>query len=312
MNETAKFSIPYWLAKSVEDRDSEFVIVLLANELPEKEFKEFKQLIQDHDVVIKTFSTSIKNNFVEFFVETSAPRAWELFQLLLIQAEKKKVDLAVLPAATRRKQLLICDMDSTIVASETLDDVAEQVGIGKQVSEITDRAMRGELDFRQALDERVGLLKGLSEEIFNELAGTIELNSGAETLLNVCKLHGMRTVLVSGGFEPIVKHVANRLGFDRYVCNRLEVSNERLSGKVMQPVVDASTKSNVLKEECQKMAITPEDACCLGDGANDLPMLEKAGLGIAYRGKPLLRDVVPYQINFSGLDSALMMMGIIE
>ncbi len=312
MSGETHFATPYWLLNEAKDREMDFSVVLAAADLQEISIQNIGKLIGDNDVVINSTLTVKNDKCAEFSIKASSQKSWDLFQKLLAIAENKFFDVTVLPIATRKKKLLVCDMDSTIVASETLDDVAEKIGIGKQVSEITARAMAGDLDFRQALNERVGLLIGLPEEIFSEIVETVQFNPGAETLLRLSKQNKIRTVLVSGGFEPIVNSVANKLGFDRYVCNRLDTSDGKLSGKVLEPIVDASTKLNVLLEECRELAIKPEEACCIGDGANDLPMLQAAGLGIAYQGKTLLRRSIPYQINACGLDSALLMMGMAE
>jgi phosphoserine phosphatase len=310
MNEETKFSDPYWLLAKAEDQEIEFVIVLLETVLQKKITQRFEQLVSDNGVVINSILTLSNNKVTEFFIKVSTQQAWELFQKLLTMAADEDFDVVVMPVSSRKKKLLVCDMDSTIVTSETLDDVAGQAGIGEQVSEITDRAMRGEIDFRQALNERLALLNGLSEESFNDLAETLQYNLGAEALLEACKKNAIRTVLVSGGFEPIVKVVAEKLGFDRYVCNRLRISDGKLTGEIIEPIVDASTKLGVLMEECEQLDIKPAQACCIGDGANDLPMLLAVGLGIGFQGKPLLRQALPYQLNSTGLDSILTIMGI--
>lgn len=312
MTEEIKFPNPYWVVTGLEDQETEFVLVLTATNLQENYIQQFKQCINDSGVYINSSSTLSSNNVIEFKITALTQKVWGLFLKLLALAVRDDFDVAALPVASRKKKLLVCDMDSTIVASETLDDVAKQAGIGEQVSEITDRAMRGEIDFRQALDERLDLLRGLSENSFNELADNVHYNRGAETLLKVCKQNAIRTVLVSGGFEPIVKTVAEKLGFDRYVCNRLQISDGKLTGKFIDPIVNASTKLGVLVEECEQLDIKPEQACCVGDGANDLPMLQTAGLGISFQGKPLLRSSLPYQLNSTGLDSILTFMGIAE
>ncbi len=311
MNEKTKLSDPYWLLEKAEDQEIEFAIVLLATVLQKELPQRFEQLVSDSGVVINSILTSSNNKVTEFSIKVSTQQAWELFHNLLTMAAAEDFDVVVMPVSSRKKKLLVCDMDSTIVASETLDDVAEQAGIGEQVSEITSRAMRGEIDFRQALNERLTLLSGLSENSFKELAENVQYNPGAEMLLKVCKQNDIRTVLVSGGFEPIVKVVAEKLGFDHYVCNRLQISDGKLTGEFIEPIVDASTKLAVLMEECEQLNIKPAQACCIGDGANDLPMLQAAGLGVGFQGKPLLRLSLPYQLNSSGLDSILTMMGIV-
>lgn len=309
MIESSKFSAPYWLLKSSRDQEQEFVVVIAATSSVQVDVEKVKQCLSDNDVVVHS-TEILSKQFAELSIKLESQKAWILFKKLLINTTTEAFDVAVLPVSTRRKKLLICDMDSTIVKTEALDDIAEHIGIGTQVSDITARAMRGELDFRQALDERVSLMKDISENVFTEIADTVKFNLGAELLLKSVQEQGIRTVLVSGGFEPVVKEVAAKLGFDRYVCNKLEIASGKLTGNILAPLVDAETKLNILKEECTQLAISSEQVCAVGDGANDLPMLQAAGLGIAYRGKPLLRRTIPYQLNSSTLASVLLMLGI--
>ena len=202
-------------------------------------------------------------------------------------------------------QLLVSDMDSTVAAGETIVDMADALGIGPKIAEITERSMRGELDFRQALEERVMMLRGLELSTIQHIAKEVGLSDGAHELLRACRTAGLRTVLVSGGFDLIADVVGAGLGFDRVVSNRLELEGEALSGKVVDPIVTAETKESVLLAECQGLRIEPARAIALGDGANDIAMIRAAGLGVAYRGKPItreaadlaidhLRDLIPY------------------
>jgi phosphoserine phosphatase len=308
MNEEALFPNPYWLLNESDDKQTEFVVVLISTS--EHVVELVQQSLQQNNIAIDTINALPDNNATEIFISATTLVAWRLFRELLLAGAAHGFDSFVLPVAGRKKKLLICDMDSTIVQTETLDDIATFIGIGEQVSEITARAMRGELDFRKALDERVSLLQGVSGDVFTEIAKTVKFNEGAELLINSARKHGIRTVLVSGGFEPVVKIVAEKLGFDRYVCNKTEIANGNLTGKVMEPIVDAETKLNVLHEERLQLTITAEHVCAVGDGANDLPMLQAAGIGIGFEGKPLVRNGTPYQVNNSNLVSILLMMGI--
>ncbi|MGB1800446.1 MAG: phosphoserine phosphatase SerB [Gammaproteobacteria bacterium] len=311
MTHKETFIQPHWLLGSGEDCKQEFALLISSPGQIEQSLSIVKACLHKENQIVDSEKQLSESTF-ELLFEATTVKAWDLFQSVLTIADEQGFDISVVPQNHRTKKLLICDMDSTIVASETLDDVAAKVGIGEQVKQITERAMRGELDFRQALDERVGLLKGLPEKVFNDIANEVELNPGAEQLIKQANANNIKTVLVSGGFEPIVKVVVDKLGFDRYVCNKLEIKDGQLTGSVIEPIVDASTKLNVLKEECQNLNIELHDACTIGDGANDLPMIEAAGLGISYYGKPLLRETIPYQINVSDLKSALTMMGIVS
>lgn len=307
MNSDTGLSQPYWLLEKKDEKKS-FVLVISGKDGASCYLDEIRTYLSQYGLLIDSDRT-ISSNVSEFYFKSTAENVWRLFQTLLTNAGDKSFDIAVLPIESRQKKLLVCDMDSTIVTCETLDDVAAKIGIGEKVKKITDRAMRGELDFKQALDERVSLLAGLSETVFLDIANEVQFNSGAEQLIKRANQNNIKTVLVSGGFEPVVKAVAKKLGFDRYVCNKLEIVEEKITGRVIEPIVDASTKLNILKEESHRLSIELRDAVAVGDGANDLPMLQAAGLGIAYQGKPLLRQTVPYQINFSGLDFILKILG---
>lgn len=310
MNHDSAFPNPHWLLDGAEDKQTEFVVVLASTGFHEDAIKLTQQLLNDDNVVIHSSNALLNNKATEKYITTSTRQAWALFRKLLQLVANREIDIAVLPVSSRKKKLLVCDMDSTLVQSETLDDIAENVGIGEQVKAITAKAMLGEMDYRQALGERVRLLGGVAEEIFDEIANTVQFSSGAEKLVGLARQQGLRTVLVSGGFEPIVKVVANRLGFDRYVCNCLEISNGRLTGEIVDPIIDGDTKLNIFQEECRQLSIHPSQVCVIGDGANDIQMLQAAGLGVSFQGKPSVRASTPYQINTTGLDTALVMMGI--
>lgn len=199
--------------------------------------------------------------------------------------------------ASSKYRLLVSDMDSTIAEGETIVDMADALGIGPKIAEITERSMRGELDFREALEERVMMLRGLKLSTIHGIAREVGLSAGAPALLSTCKSLGMRTVLVSGGFDLIADVVGAGLGFDRVVSNRLELDGDALSGKVLDPIVTAETKESVLLAECQSLGVSPDRAVALGDGANDIAMIRAAGLGVAYRGKPITREAADLSID---------------
>ena len=218
--------------------------------------------------------------------------------------------MLVRPVDQPGKRLLICDMDMTIVAAETLDEVARVLGIGDRISAITDRAMRGEIDFNDALRERIAMLEGCSVDVFDEVAQQLELNPGAQQLLDACKEKAVHSILISGGFTQVVEAVAERLGFDEWHCNQLQVDQGCLTGKVIDPIVNAELKSEILRQRAQALGIDLADCCAIGDGANDRLMIEAAGLGIAYHAKPVLCAATHCQINNGGLDSAIHFMGL--
>lgn len=222
---------------------------------------------------------------------------------------KDEIDLFINPIEKRRKKLLLADMDSTIVSSETLDELAEFAGIKERVAEITQKAMEGLLDFHGALRERVGLLKGLSAEKLHETLAATTINPGAEKLVGVMKAHGAACVLVSGGFTFFTEAIARKVGFDTHHGNNLGIENKLLTGKVIDPILDKHSKLEFLKHYCAEQRITPESAMTIGDGANDLPMLKAAGLGVGYHAKQTVKDEIDNLIQYGDLSSALYAQG---
>lgn len=221
-----------------------------------------------------------------------------------------EVDLLVADHQIEIPRLFVSDMDSTMIGQECIDELADFAGIKEKVSEITERAMRGELEFESALRERVALLEGLGERaIDNCLAERITPVPGARILVETLKSKGCRTVLVTGGFHHFADRVGQQLGFERVVGNRLAVSTGVLTGKLAGPISDASTKLATLQEERAKLG---EGARVLatGDGANDIPMMEAADYGIAYRGKPKARDAANGRIVSEDLSVVLKLLGI--
>jgi phosphoserine phosphatase len=197
------------------------------------------------------------------------------------------LDVVVQPAVDRHRKLLIADMDSTMITVECIDELADYVGLKTEVSEVTERAMSGELDFAEALRSRVALLAGLSEATVAEcLRERVKPMGGAVDLVTAFKAAGGRAVLVSGGFTHFTDSVAKQIGFDRAVANCLIVRNGVLTGEVEFPIVDAQTKRDVLIAEAAALGIPLSATIAIGDGANDIPMIEAAGLGVAYHSKP--------------------------
>jgi phosphoserine phosphatase len=219
------------------------------------------------------------------------------------------VDFHAQPAENRRKRLLIADMDSTIVTAETLDELAEEAGLKDVIAEITRRVMRGEIDFPQALVERVAMLADLPEAALARTAAKLALMPGAATLVHTMKANGAFTALVSGGFKYFTGKVAARAGFQLDLANDLAMADGRLTGELQGPILDKDGKLNALQTLSAERGLSPADAVAVGDGANDLPMLLAAGLGVAYYGKPLLREQVRAQVNHTDLTTLLFFQG---
>ncbi|HRJ66464.1 MAG TPA: phosphoserine phosphatase SerB [Alphaproteobacteria bacterium] len=209
----------------------------------------------------------------------------------------------------RRKGLLLADMDATMVEGETLDDLAAHLNLKDKIAPITAQAMRGELDFAEALRLRVGLLKGLPVSALFETLEGMRYSKGAASLVKTMGRYGAKCVLISGGFDIFTRHVAGVLGFYRNIGNRLEIENDRLTGNVLLPIVDKDTKRRTLFEETEKLGLTPARTMAVGDGANDIPMLEAAGAGVGYFGKPAVQAATPHQVRHTDLTALLYMQG---
>ena len=219
-------------------------------------------------------------------------------------------DWAALPAIGRKKQLLICDMDSTIIAEECLDELADFAGLKAEISAITERAMAGELNFEEALTTRVGMLKGLPLSAITECYHErIHLNAGAKTLVATMQAHGADCQLVSGGFTDFTSRVAAAAGFTSHHANTLKNDGASLTGDVGLPILGREAKLDRLKAAAAQRGLGLDAALCMGDGANDLAMIEAAGLGIAYRAKPIVAARAHAAINHTDLTTALFFQG---
>jgi phosphoserine phosphatase len=208
------------------------------------------------------------------------------------------VDLVVQGEAGRRKRLLAADMDSTIITVECIDELADYAGVKGQVAAVTERAMRGELAFEEALAERVALLRGLDEAVLERCyEERVRLTPGAETLVRTMRANGAFCLLLSGGFTAFADRVAARVGFDRALSNRLVIEKGKLTGAVEEPMFGAATKQRALIDAAAERGVELADTLAVGDGANDIPMLQAAGLGVAFRAKPAVRAVTGARIE---------------
>lgn len=220
------------------------------------------------------------------------------------------VDVVVQPEAHRRRRLLVADMDSTMITVECIDELAEYAGIRAEIAAITEQAMRGELDFEQALDARMSLLAGLDAALIDRCREErVRIAPGARALVRTMKARGATCILVSGGFTRFADAVTEEIGFDRVVANVLEIEHGRLTGRVAAPVVGAEAKRRALLDASAELALPIEATLAVGDGANDVPMLRAAGLGVAYRAKPAAAAAADARIEHNDLSALLWAQG---
>ena len=221
----------------------------------------------------------------------------------------RPVDPFLVPADNRRKQLLLADMDSTMVTEETLDEMAVEAGLADQVIPVTRRAMNGELDFAEALRERLALFADQPADLIDRVRARTEMSAGGRTLVRTMRRHGAFCQLVSGGFDCFTKWVADELGFHAEASNRLVIDGDRLAGRVEEPILDRNSKLDLLNELVARLGIPSEAVAAVGDGANDLPMLNAASLGVAYHAKPTVRAACSARIDHTDLEAILYVQG---
>ncbi len=242
----------------------------------------------------------------EFAVAEVPSNRWDVWKSL----QDQKVDLIVQAVVGRRKKMLLADMDSTMIQQECIDELAAEAGIGARVAEITARAMNGELDFEAALDERVGLLEGLPESVIGKvIEERITFMPGGATLLATMKASGAYAALVSGGFTAFTGHVAEALGFDENRANTLLIEDGKLTGKAGRPILGKQAKVEALEEITARLGLATADVLAVGDGANDLGMLTRAGTGVALHAKPSVQAECDVRVNHGDLTALLFLQG---
>jgi len=242
----------------------------------------------------------------EFPVEAMPENRWQVWQ----DFQSLGVDLVVQPAGRRRKKMLLADMDSTMIEQECIDELADEAGVGAHVAGITRRAMNGELDFESALRERVGLLKGLPVAVIDRvIRDRITLMPGGPVLLATMKANGAHAALVSGGFTAFTAKIAARLGFDENRANTLLAEDGKLTGQVAEPILGKQAKVDALEDITARLGLTDDQVMAVGDGANDLGMLKRAGAGVALHAKPVVAAECDIRINHGDLTALLYIQG---
>lgn len=248
---------------------------------------------------------------VEFSLRGNPNDHKQLTESFLTMASEMNIDIAFQEDSIYRRyrRLVVFDMDSTLIDVEVIDELAKEYGVGDQVSLITEQAMRGEIDFRESFQRRVALLAGLSEETLEKVASRINLTEGAELLISTMRSLGYTTAILSGGFTYFAELLRERLGIDYIHANMLEINDGKVTGKVVGDVIDGARKAELLQHIATQEGIALEQVIAVGDGANDLPMLSIAGLGIAFNAKPIVRQTAKQAISNIGLDGILYLIG---
>ncbi|WP_155876996.1 phosphoserine phosphatase SerB [Desulfuromonas sp. AOP6] len=294
-----------------------YVVTILGGEVSATSLARVSRILADNRVNIERISKLTQGQLrcVEFLITTPPELDVKaMTRRLLRVGASLGVDIAMQKESLyrRAKRLVVMDMDSTLIQIEVIDELARLAGVGEQVADITLRAMNGELDFQGALRERVALLQGLSVDALEEVYRHIPFTPGAKNLVRILKRLGFRTAVISGGFKFFTDRLKTELGLDYAYANDLEIADGKVTGAVKGEIVDGARKAQLLEEIACQEGITLDQVVAIGDGANDLPMLGKAGLGIAFNAKARVREQADYHINQQSLDSILYLLGFSE
>jgi len=314
------------LGLSVELRDEvretlsgdtmELVVTVLGEPVPSKALASVGQTLADFGANVRRIETLARKRLhcIEMLAVIPAESKKAISRALLGAASDSGADVSVQEEGIgrRAKRMVVMDVDSTLIQTEVIDELANFAGVGERVANITARAMNGELDFKGALAERVALLKGLPESTMDKVAERLAYTQGARSLIKVLKGMDYKTAILSGGFTYFTDRFKDELGLDYAYANSLEIADGKLTGRTTGPIVDGQRKKELVKEIAAKEGIRLDQVIVIGDGANDLPMMGVAGLGIAFNAKPRVREMAPHNINRKGLDSILFLLGIRE
>ena len=300
-----------------------FIITVLGREITAEQFASITDAVSRNNFNIDlierlsgrlslTGQVENSNACVELEISGVVDSSSALRAELMSLTQKFDIDIAIQRESIfrRNRRLFVFDMDSTLIEAEVIDELAKLHGVGDKVSAITASAMRGELDFKQSFTKRVELLAGLSESRLDDIIRTIPLAGGAERLIQTLKSLGYKTAVLSGGFTFFGRHLQSRLGIDYVYANELETASGAVTGRVVGEIVDGKKKAELLKMLADKENISVDQVVAVGDGANDLPMLNLAGMGIAFHAKPLVRQSASHSVSHLGLDALLYLIGV--
>ena len=302
-------------------RHDHFIITVLGRSITAEQLSRVSAIIAAHGMNVDridrlsgqlTPEADPANACVELAVSGEASREFPMRAAFLATAQELSIDIAFQRESIfrRNRRLFAFDMDSTLIQGEVIDELAKMAGVGDSVVRITEAAMRGEIGFDESFTRRVALLKGLSAERVHSLLDSIPLAEGAERLIRTLQLLGYRTAILSGGFTFFARSLQQRLGVDYVHANELEIVDGQVTGRVIPPIINGARKASLLAEIARSECISLEQVVAVGDGANDIPMLNLAGMGIAYRAKPLVRQNVDQSISCLGLDGLLYLLGV--
>jgi phosphoserine phosphatase len=316
----AKADLDEWISSQGKDQ---FIVTILGRAISANHIARVSSIVAQHGLNVDRIErlsgrlslavhSPDANACVELTLSGDSSSEQSMRAAFLATAHDLKIDIAFQRESIfrRNRRLFAFDMDSTLIEGEVIDELAKLAGVADEVVKVTEAAMRGEIEFQESFRRRVALLRGLKETRVRELLDNIPLVEGAEQLIGTLKMLGYKTAILSGGFNFFAQHLQKRLGIDYVFANDLDIADGVVSGEVRTPIVDGARKAELLQEIARLENISLDQVVAVGDGANDLPMLGIAGMGIAFRAKPLVRQTASHAVSFLGLDSLLYLVGV--